>query len=375
MKKVLFGTSALVAAGLLSGGAMAADPVSLGISGFFGWGAGYVSEDDGVGRPGNNDRNHAFAQDTEVIFSGSSDLDNGTKVTVQIELEGDSVGDQIDENFIRFSNDSWGTIEMGGRDGPAQKMLTLGPAVDFHHIIGTAAFSYINAGTNDTGGAIFVLGRLSDSYKVSYYTPRMGGFQIGVGYEPEPGLDGGNQTNALSPDTSTTAGSNSEFIEVGLNYVGDFGDASVRGGIMYAHGNQEGTAAVGPLLDDQTIINVGAQVGYGSVTVGGAYQSGDVNHNAGAVRTGDDIAWRAAVSYSMGAWLVGAGYAKRSLDDETVAGGQDEATVWGLTAKRTLGPGITGSIGLRVWSIDDDDNAPAAENDATNIFVSTRVGF
>ena len=145
MKKVLYGTSALVAAGLLSSGpALAADPISLGISGGFAVGFGWVNEDSAVGQPGANDRDHAFAQSSEVRFTGNTTLDNGVTVTVGIELEGESQADNIDENYLRFSSDAWGSIELGGRDGAASKMVTLGPMIDFNHIVGVAEFTYIN---------------------------------------------------------------------------------------------------------------------------------------------------------------------------------------------------------------------------------------
>ena len=379
MKKVLYGTSALVAAGLLSSGpALAADPIALTLGGNFAYAFGWVNEDDGVGQPGNNDRSHAFAESSEVHFKGSTTLDNGVAVTVQIELEGSTQGDVIDENFIRFRSDAWGSLEFGGRDGAASKMLTLGPAVDFNHIVGAAEFTYINFGTNDIK-FIAPVGRGSDSLKISYFTPVISGFQLGVSYEPEPGIDGaGGRNNAVTVDTitgTTAAGATSETLELGVNFVNNFGDVSFRGSALYAKSSQEATAAAGQFLDDNTTWNVGMQFGFGAFAIGGAYDNKETNSSVRAVREVDNIQWRLAATYSTGAWLLGVGYARRDQDDETVVGGNDEATVWGVTAKRTLGPGVTISAGVRVWDLDDDDNAIAAQNSATNVFVATRLGF
>ena len=378
MKKVLYGTSALVAAGLLSSSpALAADPISLGISGNIAVGFGWVNEDSAIGAPGANDRDHAFAQSSEVIFSGNTTLDNGVQVTVGIELEGESQADNIDENYLRFSSDAWGTIELGGRDGAASKMVTLGPMIDFNHIVGVAEFTYINFGTND----IFFIagaGRSSDSYKISYYTPDISGLQIGVSYEPEPGLDGGAQTNAVTPDTvtgTTAAGATSEAVELGIRYKNTFGDVAFTGSVLYANASQEGTAAAGQFLDDNTTWNIGVNFSFGAIAIGGSYNASETNSSARAVREVDNTQYRVAASYATGAWTLGIGYGSREQDDETVAGGADEATVWGLTAKRSLGAGVTVSMGLRVWDISDDDGAVGAENEATNVFVATRVGF
>ena len=381
MKKLLYGTSALVAAGLLSSGpALAADPISLSLGGNFAFAFGWVNEDDSTGQPGNLDRSHAFAESSEVIFSGNTTLDNGVAVTVQIELEGSTQGDQIDENFIRFSSDAMGTLELGGRDGAASKMLTLGPLVDFNHGVGVAEFTYVNFGTNDVT-FIAPAGRGSDSLKISYFTPVISGFRLGISYEPEPGIDGGdgNRTGAVSVDTATDTAADtaaSEFIELGVEFVNNFGDVSFRGSVLYAQGSQEGTAGAGQFLDDNTLWNVGVQLGFGAFTIGGAYQRAEQESGDWNTQEEDDDSYRISATYATGAWLLGVGYGNREIEDNsTAAGAADEASVWGLTAKRTLGPGVTVSAGLRVWEIEDGANAPAANNDATNVFLATRLAF
>jgi outer membrane protein OmpU len=386
MKKLLYGTSALVAAGLLSSGpALAADPISLSLGGNFAFAFGWVNEDDSTGQPGNLDRSHAFAESSEVIFSGNTTLDNGVAVTVQIELEGSTQGDQIDENFIRFSSDAMGSLELGGRDGAASKMLTLGPLVDFNHGVGVAEFTYVNFGTNDVG-FIAPAGRSSDSLKITYFTPVISGFRLGISYEPEPGLDGldgykrGNVAVDTATDTATDTAA-SEFIELGVEFVNNFSDVSFRGSVLYAQGNQEGTAGAGQFLDDNTLWNVGVQLGFGAFTIGGAYQRAEQESGDRNIREEADNSYRISATFATGAWLLGAGYGNRQLDDNETATGaaqanlQDEASVWGLTAKRTLGPGVTVSAGLRVWDIEDGANAPAANNDATNVFLATRLAF
>jgi len=382
MKKILYGTSALVAAGLLSSSpVLAADPISLSLGGNFAYAFGWVNEDDGVGQPAENDRDHAFAQSSEVHFSGSTTLDNGVKVTAVIELEGESQAtDQIDENFIRFSSDAWGTLELGGRDGPANKMLTLGPAVDFNHIVGAAEFTYINVGGNSANFIAPAGPNGSDSYKIAYYTPDISGFQFGISYEPEPGLDNEAQTNAVSPDTRTAAvdGATGENVQLGVRFKNTFGDVAFTVSGLYANGSQEGTAAAGEFLDDNTSWNVGVNFSFGAMAIGGAYDSKESNSSDRDVREVDNTSYRIAATYKTGEWLLGVGYATREQDDELGAGGAggaDQSSVWGLTAKRSLGAGVTVSLGLRVWELDDDDNLAANENDATNVFVATRVGF
>jgi predicted porin len=82
-----------------------------------------------------------------------------------------------------------------------------------------------------------------------------------------------------------------------------------------------------------------------------------------------------AAVYRNGDWAFGAGYANRTLDDETVVGGSDEVSVWGVTVSRSIGPGISLAAGVRVFDITDDDNAVGAQNSATNVFVKTGLRF
>ena len=388
MKKVLLGTSAIVAAGLLSTGAMAQDGFTVTVGGVFGFSAAIIDQDDSnvaPAQPGALMRDHAFGQSSEIVFTANATLDNGTRVRAVVELEGEAgQADQTDEVFLRFSNDAWGTLEMGGRDGPAQKMVTLGPAVSFDHIVGCTAFTHYSGGGGNAVGFQCSLGRLSDSLKVSYFTPVINGVRAGVSYEPEPGIDGAgsNQNGNPAADTilgTTAAGQASETIEAGLEYVNTFGDVSFRGSVVYAHGKQEATAAAGQFLDDLDLWNIGAQVGFGAFTVGGHFQSTDVNTNTRATANGDDKSFRISVTYSAGPWLVGAAYAQREVEDRVsgapVLVGDDKLSVWGVTARRSLGPGVTVAAGLRFWEWEDDDNLRANENDVNQLFIATRVNF
>jgi outer membrane protein OmpU len=383
MKKVLLGTSAIVAAGLLSTSVMAQDGFSVSVSGTYGFSAALTDQDDGVGQVAAGTRDHSFGQSSEVHFVANQTLDNGTRVRVQVELEGEVIADITDEVFARLSNDAWGTVEMGQRDGPAQKMVTLGPAVSFDHIIGCTAFTHYSGGGGNAVPFMCSLGRLSDSLKVTYYTPVINGIRAGVSYEPEPGVDGASgltQNGGVGADTiagTTAAGRASETIEAGLEYVNTFGDVSFRGSVVYAHGKQEASQAAGQFLDDTDLWNIGAQVGFGAFTIGGHYQAAEVNQNTRATPNGDDKGMRISVTYSTGPWLIGGAYAQREIEDRVSGGavGDDTMSVWGATVRRTLGPGVSVAAGFRAWEWEDDDNLVANENSVNQVFFTTKVNF
>ena len=107
---------------------------------------------------------------------------------------------------------------------------------------------------------------------------------------------------------------------------------------------------------------------------GAQYQNGETNGTAlSTTQERDDIEWRAGLTYSTGPWLLGLEYASREV--EVSATGEDSVEIWGLGAKRTLGPGVTAGLGIHLWSWEDDLNAAASENDATEIFFVTEISF
>src|SRR5687768_6712687 len=123
MKKVLLGTTALIAGGLAAVPAMAADPIKLTVGGYMQqyFNAGHYG---GTGvAPTNVDyRTPNYKYEGEIWFIGQTKLDNGTTVGVRIELEGWAQGgqstnssDQVDEEYL-FAFGDWGRIEAGGID-------------------------------------------------------------------------------------------------------------------------------------------------------------------------------------------------------------------------------------------------------------------
>src|SRR3954469_15270903 len=91
MRKLLLGTSALVAAAGFATGASAqtSEPIKMRISGYYGAAMGFLPEmQNAPGQAGFGHRDHSFKQDTEVHFLGETKLDNGLIVGVHFELEG-----------------------------------------------------------------------------------------------------------------------------------------------------------------------------------------------------------------------------------------------------------------------------------------------
>src|ERR1700757_5192284 len=107
MKRVLYGTTALVAAGLAAGQASAASGLKLGITGFYRGamgatiggdsllathitaGGGIVALPGGVGNDGRT--NTGFRQEIRLNFTGETTLDNGITVGVLVGINGENL--------------------------------------------------------------------------------------------------------------------------------------------------------------------------------------------------------------------------------------------------------------------------------------------
>ncbi len=393
MKKALIGTTALVAAGLFSGGAFAADPIKLGLSGNFRAMLGYVSQDDGVGEAGAGKRNFGIGHDSQIVFKGKTTLDNGIEVGVEVGLEGESNAggnalgagnnrtslgetDIVDEAYMWLENQKvWGRVEIGDRDGATNKMNTLGPFVLGTAIVGVSTMQAVTAPTGNQAANPIYSPSSQDGTKMTYYTPRFAGFQLGASYTPDIVENQGRfGIGIAAPDETAVAGdaAQGDIMDVSVNYVMTFGKVDVRANAGYAKGDQESTA-VGTF--DQTQWVIGGQLSFGAFAFGGGYFKNDANVNTGgaANREEDDITYRLGLTYAVGPWLTGIEYASRSIDQ--TAGGKDEVTIWGLSARRTLGPGVTLGAGIRRWDWDDSTNVATAENEATEVLVETSFTF
>ena len=133
MKKLLLGSTALVVGGVMAAPAMAADPIKMGIGGYYTFYAlaGNIDTTYAYNGSFTNYKGLAFTQEGEIHFIGQTKLDNGTSVGLTVELEawnpnagvnGTSVANsQIDEAFI-FAFGDWGRVELGSRDAATYRM-------------------------------------------------------------------------------------------------------------------------------------------------------------------------------------------------------------------------------------------------------------
>ncbi len=170
MKKTLLATSALAFAGAMAAGqAVAADKLSVSLGGYMEQWVGMTNLDNGDGGIG-------VWSDTEFNVRGSLEADNGLKFSVKIEVEGNGGGD-IDESQATVSG-SFGQIVIGAEDDVVPLMhkghQDVGIGLNHGDVGWISGIS--TGGTN---------GWVADAKRISYYTPRMAGVQLGMSYAPD----------------------------------------------------------------------------------------------------------------------------------------------------------------------------------------------
>ena len=354
MKKLLLGSTALVAGGLMAAPAMAADPIKIGVGGYYQFfvnagqieGSYALSQSAGAGQS-TQYKGISFYQEGEIHFTGQSKLDNGTTVGLTVELEGWNTATsttsgagsvrQIDEAFL-FAFGDWGRVEFGSRDQASYRMyygLPSAAAVytgPFQHNSAATWANAVVAAANPTLSGITFLtigGQMQDVNRINYFTPRFMGLQVGVGYAPKinaastfygnnsgPGAVGGicgfNDATAVTA-CPTNDYSWQDFFDIGANYLNKFGDVTVAayGAFMYANfvpGNQP-LASAANLANGANLTSwkqwvVGLQLGWNGFTVGGSYSYDNLglgsNYYTGV--DNDNRKWGAGIMYETGPW-------------------------------------------------------------------------
>ena len=362
MKKVLMGTTAIGAAALMAGPAAAQDgKISLGVGGYYENFFTFVEQDfDGDG-----DYNQFnVRQEGEIHFTGETTLDNGLTVGFQAQLEAITQGDQIDETYLYFEG-SWGRLVMGSENSAPYLMQYTAPSAG----LGLNDPNIAPFEANDSiAGTTTLLNTVSDANKITYFTPRFAGFQLGASYTPNIDETGGDrQSSGLNESENEDDYNN--FLGVGANFVESFNgvDVAIAGGLEY--GQAENNEDLLPAnIDDFLGFSGGVNVGFAGFTVGGSV----LHSNGGLDDNGDELVWDVGATYGQGPWEVGITYLRG--ETETGAdGGEDEIDRFELGANYRLSPGVR-VIGAVQYTDVEDDSADRDE-DAWGVIIGTRLDF
>jgi len=369
-RRLLLGGTALLSAAvaLAPVDAAAADKISLGVGGYFTAFFVVGEQDDGPGEPGANRRNHKIAREAEIHFRGESTLDNGLTFGVNVQLEAETCRDQIDESYI-YVEGGFGRIEIGSED-PASDAMYYGSPSPIVLIGLSSPLQVFSSLTNAVRNPAVVPNISDDAEKITYFTPRLAGLQVGASYTPENceevGGTCGGSYGGLGVDND--AGQQSEIVEIAANYLNSFNgiDVALYGG--YVRGDLEVAA---PGADDQTQWGVGVEIGVAGFTIGAAYKEDDQG-TTGSNTDRRDMS--VGVNYATGPWTVGIEYV-HSVAEAGAGLGEDETDGVQFGGTYDLGPGIELAGAINYWDVRDNLGARASENEAIAFIVGTIVRF
>lgn len=416
MKKTLLATTSIVAVGLGASAAQAQWDVNVG--GFINQWFVFNAHQNVEGYNGTHVNGN-----TEVHFTGRNTLDNGLTVGFKVELEGDAFGTgAIDESVLFVSSPDYGRFEIGMEDGAGIRMNLGGPSVGFAANSGTwtdflvapsLAAAAVGLGYCDPGYTT-ICGETGDSPKITYFTPRVSGFQFGVSYTPDPGAGGNNRTFIGVGAAPAVGNGVNHWTEVAINYTETFGpvDVGAYAGLNWAEskpGNMTGqdafmglTSAVST-TEDFLAWGAGGNVSWAGFTFGGSYFKVEEGLRGLAVPTGgaapgvvvtnEGDGFEVGLSYGQGPWSFGVQYFQGVSEGYIVVPGNYMTRAITGGVSYDLAPGVTllGSVGYTDFDSELDfggaaiaplggsavvtTTAAATEADNSGVYIGTGIAL
>ncbi len=341
MKKVLMGTTAMVAAGLLAAGPALAEekeeakPVHVGVKGYAEHWVAYVNHDS-VMVDGMQADYSGFdsKSNVEIHFKGSTELDNGLTVGVTVELEASEGygAEPIDASWITVSG-AFGSFDLGGLDSVMSRMK-VGPA-DVGRLYPDDGYVswFANPGDDIVQPPYASHMRFGgDAEQITYMTPRINGLQIGASYTPEVASGNRPQPNRNAPGTY-------DVISGALNYEHNMDNGVAKVSATYAAADDHGSG-----------MNLGAYVAVAGVGVGASW--GQTDDRPGT----DKTAYNLGADYTAGPMSASINYFHSRWED-----GSGEQDIVHASAAWVLGPGVdmTLNLGHIVLSADGAEDVEA----------------
>ena len=324
-----------------------ADRPAVAVSGFHKHELGWATNDrDTAGRTSIAD----VKLDSEIHFKFKLPLENGLLLDGRIELEGGGTTDYIDEIYMRVSG-SFGRFILGSENAAAYLM---------HAMIRSVGISEGDADNWVTGkGGVFANGSGAgdsplessflqmedyDSDKITYFTPRLAGLQIGLSYIP-------NTTQDLNEAFASADDVYANGVSVGAQWRG--GHAGL--GLEIAGGWQtyRDVPAGAPKRPSGAVVS--GRLSYGALTLGAAYMTIHGVRDGGGTEVTDSQDGEAVtvgVAYARGANEASLVFlAGRDAGGTAIAGSNRSRMVL-AGVRRTVAPGVRiyGSLGYIRWT-------------------------
>jgi len=309
MRKLLLTSSALVAAASISSYAVA----DVSVTGSFEWKYKQQAADQ------TTQDGDSFGQDNEVVISFSNKTDSGLTIGGKLEIDADA--NAQDESVLTISG-GFGTFRLGQEDsihetfGITEVDLIDEEGAGRFNISGTASAS-ISGNAGEQGS--------TDTNKIAYVTPKMGGFQAGYSLED-------------SGDDATT-----DMSAIGASYEMPLAAGSLV--VKYNQSTKDGATDI-----DTT--NMGAKFTMGAMSL----IVSSMTKEQGT--TNDEEGTGFAIKYDMGGGLTIAASATEVEDTGTTLAGENEKYTANIgEAVYTVAPGLKAKVTYTDYEYKDGGTA------------------
>jgi outer membrane protein OmpU len=392
MKKLLIGTTALVS--ILSGAALAdtvtsATGPSVKVGGFVNFQFGSLHHKGVHPNVTPNQKNNMFNNTSRIAVSADGMADAGFKYGANVNLVTSAQSRtgfdsaNTDLTYIYVESNA-GRIELGSNYSAAKAMRT--DAGSFARGTGGAsAGDWTNYATGFTTGNWMTNANLvSDnqftgafdgtnaerSRKITYYTARYSGFQVGVSYA----LDSSNTGDSFNKTgfglgSSTTPRSIKDHWTAGITYSNQYDQVTVNGSLVGEMGKGQ-LMATDMHKHNLKGWDAGASVSYAGFTVGGSYGSSSKKfaHVEHVTLNDRDVKyWTAGAAYVQGPVGVSVNYLHSTFQHNKLA-------AWGVSADYALAPGMLPYVEA-TWYKGTPAATPAVKNKGQVYIVGTQFRF
>lgn len=383
MKKILLGTSALLAAAVLSTGAASAATSIVGnpdgagtltIKGNYNFYFGWAEQKSAYSQFSNLD----VKTGGNLKFGYSNTLDNGLTVTVSTTLNtaGDH-GSTYDSNTASVGSSTFGTFVAGQQTGFAAPL---------NHNAGSVSSAQVGFNDPDTyrwirdPNGIYWTDTVETTYindnrsnEIGYQTPSFGGFTGFFTYIPSLNTDGGLTPSTADRGSNTNSIFNNkaalEQFQVGATYDGTISGVTLGADIAYSSLFNKPTLA-GSLKELQQG-QAGFSIGYAGFTVAGGWHGSEWQYTDASATPGKakSNVYDAGVGYAAGPYSVGLSWNHFEARG-TVANLQYAGSVAGGSGDNDSGLGITGT-----HPKDDIVNLSGSYSIGTGVAVTGEIDY
>ncbi len=405
MKKLLLATSALVglaSTAALAGGGHApatAAPASVNagalnvmVGGFINVEHAIVDQEDGADSQGLNSPNSAgntrdasFTNDAEIhvtVAGSAEDFDYGGVIELNAQLDSTDAegGSNADRVYIFAENDGFGRVEFGGNAGASQTLeidasniarATGGVEGNWWHYVDTNGTSAGAAGTTFIVQPNLAVAEIdqrgSDTSKITYYTPRFSGLQLGASYTNDSGDIG--SAGALSPKNTITDFAN--VFSGGINFEQDFDGVELGLAAVGETGTAEDTG-IATARNDLNAYSVGGKVGVAGFSVAGNWADLGDSGVLTSSTNDEQSYWTAGAAYENGPYGVSVTY----LNSETAGTGTaaNELSNVVVGADYQLAPGLTPYVEAAFYDLDENTTG-ALNNEGSVVLLGAELAF